>query len=122
MKRDMELLRKILLDVEANDAMPDPDWPGVDKKVLAHHILLLNEANLLKGALAVSLDSGDVLLEQAGLVRLTWEGHEFLDAARDDAIWKKAMKQSKQAGASLSFAVLAQLLVQLVKEKLGMNQ
>jgi hypothetical protein len=34
--------------------------------------------------------------------RLTWEGHEFLDAARDEKRWKKAMSTVKEKGGTIT--------------------
>jgi hypothetical protein len=46
---------------------------------------------------------------------LTWEGHEFLDAARDDTRWSKAKKLVQEKGGSLMFEALKAVLVQTLK-------
>jgi hypothetical protein len=103
MKRDLDLARRILLEVEAN---PEADGNGcVDVRVEGHsereisyHIMLLFQAGLLSAADA---SSSDGLLWLA--MGLTHEGHEFLDASREEGIWKKAKKtvMEKAGGVTL---------------------
>ena len=53
--------------------------------------------------------------------RLTWQGHEFLDAARDNTIWNRAMATVKDKIGSIPFTLLQQLLIQLGAASLGLN-
>jgi hypothetical protein len=57
---------------------------------------------------------------QALAQNLTWEGHDFIDAARNDTTWSDAMEKVKSARGSLSFALLKQLLESLLKSQLGL--
>jgi len=50
----------------------------------------------------------------------TWEGHEFIDAARDDSRWKKATEKVGSAAGSVPLKVLTDVLVSLAKSQLGM--
>ena len=75
------------------------------------------------------------LLEEAGLVeirdlsnlsglrywptRLTWAGHEFLDAARDDTRWQKAKRFVIEKTGSLSFDLLKQVLTKIGIDSIG---
>lgn len=45
-------------------------------------------------------------------ISLTWEGHEFLDAARNNTVWRKVLQLVKDKGASVPFEVVKQLLLQ----------
>jgi hypothetical protein len=56
---------------------------------------------------------------QALPVNLTWEGHDFIAAARNDTIWSHAKEKAKSVGGSLSLAVFKQLLDSLIKHQLG---
>lgn len=91
MKRNMELIRKILLTVE--DKYVDT-WlhnneikiDGYDMKTIGYHCAVLHDAGLLydyKG------QYGDGELLQFGVGRLTWDGHEFLDKIKSDTVWNK---------------------------------
>lgn len=42
--------------------------------------------------------------------RLTWDGHEFLDASRDSKIWKMAVEHIIKPGASWTFQILMEWL------------
>ena len=44
------------------------------------------------------------------ILRLTWAGHEFLDNARNDTIWRGVLSKIKSAALTVSFDVLAELL------------
>jgi hypothetical protein len=84
MKRDMDLIRALLLKVEEAPygSMWSGEIPGYTHQQVMYHVELADEAGLLEAS----------LLEPDGFVvrRLTYAGHEFLDAAREDTIWNKA--------------------------------
>jgi hypothetical protein len=107
-KRDMDLIRAILLEVEkAQYDSParciDLDIEGRSREVVSFHVMLLDEAGLI---IAGSFKNTHKP------VRLTWDGYEFLDAARDEKLWDRAKGLVGQAGA-MAFEVLQQVLVKL---------
>lgn len=114
MKRDMDLVRKILLQVE-NDSNVF-EIAGYDRGVILKHIELMEEAELIK-AYFHQADQG---LFDADVERLTWQGHEFLDAARSDTIWNKAKRMLEETIGSVPLTVLKDLLMQLVLSELGL--
>ncbi len=115
MKRDMELIRLLLLRDEGEQ--PVPDLSAYSDEQLLYHSVLLIEAGLVHGHIGTGNQG-----EPVGTVifRLTWAGHEFLDAARNDTIWKKAVEKTKKAGVQVTMAVLEELLKKLLKEPLGL--
>ncbi len=116
MKRDMDLIRLLLLETEGEE--PRPDLFGFTEQQRIYHSALLIEAGLIKGIIradAKGFPSGTVRS------RLTWTGHEFLDAARNDAIWKKAREKIKHSGVQVTVSVLEELLKKLLKESLGLH-
>jgi len=115
MKRDMNLIRLLLLDTEGEE--PRPDLAGFTEEQRIYHSALLIEAGLIEGVIRKDengFPSGTVR------VRLTWAGHEFLDAARNDTIWKKASEKIKQSGVQVTISLLEELLKKLLKESLGL--
>jgi hypothetical protein len=66
-KRDIDLLRRILLDLESGSSVHDA---GEDPQTLDYHIQLLHDAGLI---VADELVPGQWWPE-----RITWAGHEFL--------------------------------------------
>jgi hypothetical protein len=69
----------------------------------------LLDANVLTGA------HGEPM--QAIIFGLTWEGHDFLDAARDDTIWKAARDKIIKPGMSWTFSILLEWLKQEVRRR-----
>ena len=87
MKRDMDLIRKILFEVE-KAPYSGPDWidleiEGHSRGEISYQVLLLWEAGLIEGVDASGRGS------DYRPIRLTWDGHEFLEAVKDDTRWAK---------------------------------
>ena len=91
MKRDPDLLRQILLAVEASDdGVSRPD--GLDETnaaAVAFHVDLLFEAGLLRR---------DILPDGSPQLRLTWHGHDYLDHVRDPAACRYARRTATRVG------------------------
>lgn len=51
-----------------------------------------------------------------GVGSLTWQGHEFLDMARNDTIWKKAFDIIKDKGGNVTLEILKVLLPEIAKK------
>ena len=47
---------------------------------------------------------------------LTWEGHEFLDIARNDNVWKSASEKITKKLVSISFDMLKIILVDIATD------
>lgn len=113
MKRDMDLIRKILLEIEAN---PDPNrWislsvDGYNPKEISYHVKLLAEAGLIEAK-----NVSNTINFEWKPICLTWEGHEFLEASRDEGLWEKAKSLILRKGGTLSFEVLKQALIEIMK-------
>ena len=95
MKRDMDLVRLILLAVESGPAMaPDQlEIDDYDEETIAYHLLIMGEADLLIVLDGTTMDGID-----ATPVRLTWAGHEFLELVRDDSRWRAVKAQTGKVG------------------------
>ena len=120
MKRDMELIRKLALAVEGSQggfAPRDLTIDGYTTGQVAYHAYLMIQAGLAAGV-DVTTETGSG--PEAILANLTWAGHEFADAARDETRWKKAMGLVKEKIGSVTISVLTQLLAALMKTTLGL--
>ena len=115
MKRDMNLIRLQLLETEGED--PKPDLSAYTEEQLVYHSALLIEAGLVHGE--VVLDGNG---QPVGTVTapLTWAGHEFLDAARNDTIWHKASERIKKSGVDVTISLMKEILNQLLKQSLNL--
>jgi len=119
MKRDMDLVRTILLTVEEKGpprGFMQLDLPGYDPETVSHHVLLLGEAGLLEVLNRKLLNYFEVMPKC-----LTWAGHEFLDAARNDTVWNKAKEVVKEKGGAIPFEVLKVLLTKLASSVFGVG-
>jgi hypothetical protein len=111
-KRDMDLVRKILLVVE--DSAVEARIPKIDgytSEKIAYHSRLLLDAGLIT-ALDASSHDGEAYL----ITGLTWAGRDFLDASRNDTVWNKAKDIIKIKGGGFTFEILKSLLTKLLSE------
>jgi len=122
MKRDLELIRKMMLAIEDAPSgwapwAQDLKFEGYTEAQVGYHAYLLIDAGLAKGEDASSM-GGD---SPIGIIRtLTWAGHEFADAARDETRWRKAMGVVQEKGGTVTIGVLTQLLAALMRGAFGL--
>ena len=112
MKRDMDLVRKILLELEDTPyelGAFDLELEGYSPDQISYHVMLLNEAGLIE-ANDLSTLGGPKWTPK----RLTWAGHEFIEASRDESRWEKAKNIMKEKGSGMAFDVLRSVLIQLM--------
>jgi hypothetical protein len=99
MKRDMDLIRTLLLEIEVQDKGHNEDVEigieGFDASIVEGHLRLLKEAGLID---ADEVPDDEVDFVYHAPTRLTWNGHEFLDTIRDQDIWDRTQEGMKQAG------------------------
>lgn len=103
MKRDMDLVRKILLKIEeqhVSTAILNLKIEGYDLPTVAYHCKILNEAGLLSHYSA-QYASNEIYMFQVG--GLTWEGNDYLDKVRDDSVWKKTKDVIVEKGLPMVF-------------------
>ncbi len=120
MKRDMDLIRKILLITESDSHGFAPQKPmeidGYTQEEIGYHIHLLGEADLAK-VINMTFDQSDS--PSAQMLNLTWNGHEFLDSSHDNHIWNQAKDAiSKLGGASIQ--IWTALLIAYAKKELNL--
>src|SRR5262249_54163060 len=114
MKRDMDLIRQILLAVEDRQETEIPffvEVAGYSDEQMSYHIRILGEAGLLK---AVELGRWEAQ-------SLTWAGHDWIDATRNDSTWHKVKATARDRGVSLTFELTKQLAIHIAKSQLGLG-
>lgn len=120
MKRDMNIIRQILLKLEESETgyAPDPiEIDGYSQTQIGYHTLLLIEAGLVDGE-EVTGDGDEGPVGAAS--RLTWDGHEFLDAAREPRRWQEARNLIDRIGGA-SIQVWINVLTKIVTKNLDLN-
>jgi len=116
MKRNMDLVRNILIAIEDHDTGFAPESiqiPGHTDGEVGFHLVLMNEAGLIKATDVTEFGGSS---PSAVAERLTWEGYEFLDAARNATVWARVQRIVAEKGGSISFEVLKFVVMQTAKE------
>lgn len=119
MTRDFDLIRNILLQVEESPAGKLVTSLEIDEQiedaVIGEHLKIMIQENLIDGEV-VSLNPVNF-----SICHLTWKGHDFLENARNDTIWKKVMAEAKAKGVSMTVVVLNGLLSKAAEKYAGLE-
>lgn len=116
MKRDFELIRKLILAAEDN-IEGKIEINGYSKEQIGYHSYLLVDAGLAKGQDVTTIH--DVVMPQWQILHLTSAGHDFADAARNESIWQKATGIVKEKAGSVTIDVMKQVLISVIKNALA---
>lgn len=113
MKRDLNLIRKLVLLIE--DApigwAPKLEVDGYSASQVGYHAHLLIEAGLARGVDVTTHGSEG---PQALITALTWAGHEFAALARDDTRWNGALSSISNGAQAITFEALKGLLINAI--------
>lgn len=101
MKRDMDLVRDLLIKIADSDSPPTFSKlvPGrkdgtSEYAVAAYHMrMLVEDAGFVRG-IDYRSSSGDEWLS----LELTWQGQDFLENVRDPVVWKKTKDGLQKVG------------------------
>lgn len=136
MKRDWELIRQQLTDIE-EDKSPLARLPKEPIKIdqsedeyqselndynqrknrVTGHLQLLLQAGYIEGFVFVEYLDGKVDCI-ANSPYLTMQGHDLLDTIRSKTVWDKVKKTAKSKGIELTFDVVKQLSSTVIKSML----
>ncbi|SDW79768.1 DUF2513 domain-containing protein [Paenibacillus sp. CF384] len=124
LKRDMDLLRKILLEVEEH-AVGGNNWvplrfEGFSEIEVTYHVKLLREAGFIQ---ASSVPDETRFIRPT---RMLWNGHEFLDSIRNDSVWADMKNKIGKDLSTLPITVIGAVALEAAKAfalgKLGLNK
>jgi hypothetical protein len=116
MKRDMDILRDLLLKIE--EAPGKVSWKAIvdgtdeEQKNKLQHLKLAAEAGLINGVILNTMQHW--IIEN---IELTWEGHDFIDSIRDSEVWKKTKNGAAAAG-GFTVGLLKDLAKGLIKKQI----
>ena len=116
MKFDPELMRAILLDAEeipAGEAAFGFNYEGRPQPEVNRHTQILIDEGLLEGICHGDEQGFPALIR---VTDLTYRGHQFLENARSDSRWKKAISTILSSGKSMTIAVIEAALVKIATE------
>ncbi len=107
MKRDMDLVRKILMVMSEENAGPNTNWEGkcvgFTRDQILHHAHLMKQGGLIDAVESKSLRNP---IPIAMPLSITWAGHDFLDAVKDDSLWERAKLNVIKPAGGVAFSVL----------------
>lgn len=118
MKRNWDLIRKILIKLE--EKADSISWlesdgiKGYDSTTVAYHYKLLKNAGLIDAH-----DISSIEEENFAAVSLTWQGHEFLDKIRNEGVWNKVKATVQSKSLDLSFDVIKTVAASIIKTMLS---
>ena len=109
MKRDMDLVRKILIKMEKDwgyeyllQAGREIEIEGYSDSAVHYHLRIMIEAGLITSI----FPEGDCHINSTYIQYppeiITWEGQEFLEAIREEGTWEKIKKEAT----NLSFVAI----------------
>jgi hypothetical protein len=122
MKRDWDVLRSVLLEVEAlgieqaaNFTYFAPHFSDDPEAIRARHAFMLHESGFLNGLRFQTVSEGMSLKAP----ELTMRGADLLDSVRSISVWETMKKIGREKGVGLAFDSLAGLAKLAIAELLG---
>lgn len=120
MKRDINLLRAILLQVEQEGNPEEPlihslSIEGQEQPLVNEHVKLLIEAGYLDGELKFSTNNRILLTAIRGL---TPRAYDFLDNIRNDGLWNKILERISATTGTASLPIIENFAHQVVSSAL----
>lgn len=122
MKRDLDLIRRMLLKMESLDSSYGTIRLNAfkdicdDEAVLSLHVHLLLDAGLIEATDMVYTGNG---VDDFLITRMTFAGYDYLDSIRDESVWNEVKKKIASVGGSVSLDIAKELGVMLLKQHLG---
>lgn len=121
MKRDLNLIRSIILaveDLETGTALTTVTIEGYTEEQIGYHSYLIIDSGLAEGFNAGTVTSTSPCWQ---IGNLTSAGHDFADLAHNEGNWKKTIGivATKAGGASLD--MVKDVLTGVVKSALGLT-
>jgi hypothetical protein len=110
MKRDMEIVRNLLLRAEAAEGSV-----SINDPVETYHVRIMIQAGLVEGRISEEITSDAP--RHSYIHNLTWTGHDFLDAARNDTAWRTVKEKVLKPGVSWTFELLKEVLKALARQQ-----
>lgn len=124
MKRDDDLIRLLMLDLEETSTpiTQSHTVSGYNRDQVAYHLAIIVKQGLAEGPSPMYSSSGQSSTIPMAVValRLTPAGHDFIASIRDDSIWAKVKEKSVAVSGGLTLRVIKELAVAIAKTHLGL--
>lgn len=121
MKRDMDLIRKMVLAVEEcpSGFAPELKIQGYDTAQIGYHAYLLVNSGLAEGfEITTTCSNGP----EYQITHLTSAGHDFAGNVRNEYIWDEVLEEIKKKGlVSAGLDAIKKLLDKVVRKRLDVG-
>jgi hypothetical protein len=121
MRRNLDLVRSILQWMEDQPEGRNINWKidiaGATSEEIGYHAHLMAQAGLITAADATALENHS---PNAIPTSITWAGHEFLAASRDNTLWAKAKTHVIGPAAGATFSILLDWMKVEAARRLGL--
>ena len=112
MKRDMDLCRDILIEMEESDSLEQQGCDNLHNKEytfeeIKYHCHLLNEHGLIRECTIGTALGVVTVFHVSGL---TWDGHDFLEKVRNDTLWSKTKAHIKEKALPFTIDIIKQVI------------
>ena len=116
-KRDMELVREIMLHVETKQDLKAKTVKidGYADEVVARHVEMLLRARFLEGIESRELSSS---VPRIFVTDLTWEGHDFLAATQNKSVWTSLKSKLGDELPKLPFELVKSVALKLLSQSI----
>lgn len=109
MKRDWNILRGLLVQLEQSDReISLRDFDDDEKALISFHVTLLIEAGLIDGKMMKLMKD---VPNDFYFNRITWSGHELLALICDDVVWDKVSTVIANTTGVMSIDVIKELAI-----------
>ena len=123
MRRDMELIRELLLVLE-EAAQPVTDEVAIEghsRGEVAYHLTLIIEAGYAQGRVMHDHSGANTTVPRAVVVlRLTNQGHDLIESIRDVSVWSKVRTKLATVGGGATLDTIKLIAVAVAKQHLGL--
>jgi len=125
MKRDDDLIRALMLDLEQTSQAITGEHKveGYGRDQVAYHLAQIVRAGFADGPEPrYSNSGGDPTIPQLVIaLRLTPEGHDFISSLRDATVWAKVKERTGRVAGGVSLAILKEVAGAVLKQQLGLT-
>lgn len=122
MKRNMDLVRKLLFLTEEAETSFDPrnskELLNYADELIVYHVELLRGHKLIDANLQYELNGECIYCD---IVSLTWDGADYLDAIREPKIWKQTKNIVKETVGSTTMSVIKEAAIMIAKKLISQN-
>lgn len=119
-KRDLEVIRHILITIENSTKYrlitADFTTEKYNSQIISHHILLLLDCDYIEITEVPMCRPGYTPLI---VNRITSQGYDYLDNIRDDTIWNETKKQISKVSSSVSLDVIKSVAGKIILGMIG---